>query len=536
MNLIPKINGPVQLEAQTCQFTLPLGYQGECPSAGQFPMEASQTPSLFLETDATLPEEGYALEIQPGRIRLTASAEAGTYYGLQTLFQLLQEGKGMLACGRLQDAPRYGYRGFMLDVSRHFFPVEEVKKILDVCARLKLNHFHWHLSDDQGFRIESKRFPLLNEVGSYRKEADGSISGGYYTQEEIRDIVAYAKERQIEIVPEIDMPGHTTAIIAAYPEYSCEKKLVEVVNQGGIYQDILCGGSEKTYEFLYALLDEVCELFPGQYFHLGGDEAPKDRWKKCPCCQALIEREGLKNEEELQAYFTAKLVNYLASKGKTAIGWNETLASGMLPEGPVAQYWMEMGEAYSYRELSKARRFILSNFYAFYFDYPYLMVTFRGTYEYEPELKGAGKVPEELVMGLEGPLWTERLATNEQIERQIFPRLLALAENAWSKEKDYEDFLRRVEAYEVFWQEKGLAYTPVEQATISGEEGMEQLTHFAVQMFSMFQGSQSLPPEMLDGYLKMSGDFIKNLMKYAYSSEEQQKTLERIQEALQEKL
>ncbi|MBQ7051128.1 MAG: beta-N-acetylhexosaminidase [Firmicutes bacterium] len=517
MNLIPRINGPIQLGNETYTFTLPLTYAGSCEAADQFPMEISDAPVLTFE-NADLPAEGYTIDIALGKIVIKSAGEAGKYYGLQTLFQLLREGKGTLTTGSLSDAPRYAYRGFMWDVSRHFFTVDEVKKVIDQMARLKMNSFHWHLSDDQGFRIESKKFPKLNEIGAVRADERGS---GYYTQEEIKEVVAYAEAHHIDVIPEIDLPGHTTAIIAAYPEMSCSGEPVQVGVGGGIYSRILCGGDEKVYEFLYELLDEVLPLFKSEYFHLGGDEAPKAEWKKCPKCQTRMAQLGLEGEEELQAYFTAQLVDFLKSRGKKAIVWNEALASGKLEPTAVAQYWKEWGPSYSYPEVAKGRKFIMSNNEEFYFDYPHAMVSLKGTYVYEPAMQEYTDIPAESVWGLESPLWCERVTSFEIACKQIFPRMCALAENCWTKPelKNYDELLERLEEQKCYWEDGGVAYSTVAEATVHGEEGFKQAM---ATMQAMMGGGQQIemPPELREFMMTAGRKFILGMLKYTYTPEE----------------
>ena len=517
MNLIPHINGPIQLTTETCTFTLPLAYAGPCKAADQFPMEQSDAPVLTFQT-ADLPAEGYAIDVAPGKIVIKAAGEAGKYYGVQTLFQLLKEGNNTLPAGSLSDAPRYAHRGFMWDVSRHFFTVEEVKKVLDQLARLKLNVFHWHLSDDQGFRIESKKFPKLNQIGAVRADERGS---GYYTQEEIKEVVAYAAARHIDVIPEIDLPGHTTAIIAAYPELSCSGETVDVAVGGGIYSHILCGGDDKVYDFLYELLDEVLPLFKSEYFHLGGDEAPKGEWKKCPKCQARMAALGLNNEEELQAHFTAQLVEFLKSRGKTAVAWNEVLASGKMEPGAIVQYWKEWGPSYSYPEVAKGRKFIMSNNEEFYFDYPHAMVSLKGTYVYEPAMQEYTDIPAESVWGLESPLWCERVTSFEIACKQIFPRMCALAENCWTKPelKNYDELLERLEEQKCYWEDGGVAYSTVAEATVHGEEGFKQAM---ATMRAMMGGGQQIemPPELREFMMTAGRKFILGMLKYTYTPEE----------------
>lgn len=530
MNVIPRVNNVTGWCGKKCEVTLPFLCEEECDFAGQFdvrgvgscPEEALKGTVLEYRQEDWIAEEGYVVEILPEKILITSKTATGKYYGMQTLTALIEEKNGILDCMKIEDAPRYGYRGFMIDVSRHFFSIEEIKKIIDRCAKYKLNKFHWHLSDDQGYRIESKRFPKLNQIGSVRKEEDGTITGGFYTQQEIRDVVAYAAERQMEVIPEIDLPGHTSAIIASYPELSCSGKAAEVKNKGGIYPQILCAGKESVMQFLYELLDEVVPLFPGKYFHIGGDEAPKEEWEKCDHCQKLIRREKLNSEEELQAYFTSKLVDYLTLKGKTVIGWNDVLISGKV-KNVIVQYWMESGSGYSYKEVEKGQKFLLSNFNAFYMDYPYGMVTLRGTYSFEPNIQGNTAIPVEQVLGLEAPVWTEQIATEQKLEKQIFPRIQALAENAWSREKDYEDFLRRVKLQETFFAAAGIACTPVEDANLSAEKGIRQILDWLEIMIQTHMAIASeITQETVQEYARMGSDLIDQCMQDVYTRDEQE--------------
>ena len=455
MNIIPRLSGPARETGGVFHPALPLGYRGDCPFAAQFPMALSDTPVLTFEADDAIPAEGYRLTVTEGGASITASSRAGYFYGLQTLFRVLAA-DGEIPCGVFEDAPRYPYRSFMLDVSRHFFPLDEVKKLVDQCARLKLNTFHWHLSDDQGYRIESKRFPRLNEVSSWRDEK-GTTVGGFYTQEEIRELVAYADARCVQVVPEIDLPGHTSAITAAYPELCCSGLPGKVEFTQGIYSRILCAGEEKVYAFVKELLEEIVPLFPSPYFHIGGDEAPKAEWKKCPKCQAMMARHGLKDEEELQACFIGRLAEMLEALGKTVIGYNEILASGRMRPSAIAQYWTDRGAEYSAREIPKGRRFIFANVSSFYLDYDPAIVSLQGTYAYDPMIPGGEDVKAEQILGLEAPMWTEHVVSSHRLEELIFPRLAALAENSWSKNKDYRDFLDRLPACYRLWEADGVA-------------------------------------------------------------------------------
>lgn len=422
----------------------------------------------------------------------------------------------------------------MLDVSRHFFGVDQIKKLLDHMAKLKLNTFHWHLSDDQGFRIESLRFPELNRVGSWRDEA-GQRVGGYYTQEEIRQVVAYASERFINIVPEIDLPGHTGAIVATMPELSCSGQPHTVGFGTGLNPRILCAGNEGVYSFLYELLDEVCQLFPGPYFHIGGDEAPKSEWEKCPRCQQKIKEEGLKDEEDLQAWFTSRLVEFLESRGKTVIGWNEILASGTVSPKAVAQYWIESGQEYSDKEADQGRKFVFSNMSAFYLDYPCALIGMRPVYDYDPYILQGKPVPKDQVLGLEAPLWTERVIENSHVERLVFPRLLALAENNWTVEKDFADFMSRAEDYTEYLREQGIAVTPLAECDPHGAEGARMAGAQIVEVLTGFTQAQK-DRELRGKAMRQLGRILLGgfLMRSGYSQEEQGLAHESMEKAIQD--
>ncbi|MCD7715295.1 MAG: beta-N-acetylhexosaminidase [Lachnospiraceae bacterium] len=289
-------------------------------------IENSGPVFLTLRCNKKLPAEGYILEISEKGITVEASCEQGVIWALTTVANLLDDGK--LPCCRIEDAPKYSHRGISLDCARHFFPAKEVKRIINTMSLAKLNVLHWHLSDDQGWRIESRKFPRLQEV-----------SEAYFTQDEIRDVVQYAALRGVEIIPEIDLPGHTSGILAAYPEYSCSGREVNLAACGGIYPVILCAGKEKTSQFLKELLAEITKLFPGSRFHISGDEAPKSEWKKCPHCQARMRELGITSYEDLQADFSRRVSDILKSLGKQTICWNETLRADTPPEDIQIQYW-----------------------------------------------------------------------------------------------------------------------------------------------------------------------------------------------------
>ncbi|MDO9086201.1 MAG: beta-N-acetylhexosaminidase [Anaerolineaceae bacterium] len=415
---------------------------------------------LKIIIDPFMRNEAYHLSILPDHLELIAAGAHGIFYALQTLLQLiLAEHKPemqliTLPCLQIIDSPRFAWRGLMLDEARHFQGIQTVKDLLDWMACFKLNVFHWHLTEDQGWRIEIKRYPRLIEVGASRSASQ--ISGflgkklnaiphtGFYTQEEIREIVQYAAERHIQIVPEIEMPGHSQAALAAYPALGCTGGPYQVSPHWGIHSDILCPGKPGTTTFLQNVLTEVLELFPGKYIHTGGDEAPKTRWKSCPDCQKLAKESNVTRINDLQTILTNRISNFLNIHGRTLIGWNEMLAEGLDPEA-VVQYWVGK-EKTLLKHIRSGRKAILSNFSAYYLDHSYEHSPLDKVYQYEPVFSQLESSLYANILGIEAPLWTEFVPNRARLDWQIFPRLLAVAETAWLDpgKKDLTSFHQRL--------------------------------------------------------------------------------------------
>ena len=411
----------------------------------------------------------------------------GVFYGIQTLIQLLPVDQ-QPATGNQQldipyvsinDYPRFQYRGMHLDCGRHFFPVSFIKKYIDFIALHKMNYFHWHLTEDQGWRIEIKKYPNLTEVGAWRNGTiighypgtgnDGIHYGGYYTQDEIKDVVAYAAKRYITIIPEIEMPGHSSAAIAAYPYLSCfpdeatkhnprtawggDSTGKQVQQSWGVFPDVFCAGKESTFKFLEDVLDEVMKLFPSKYIHVGGDECPKANWKRCPLCQKRIQDEHLKDEEGLQSYFIQRIEKYINSKGKILIGWDEILEGGLAPNAVVMSWRGEAGGIAAARQKHKV---IMTPGTWVYFDHAQSRnedsVTIGGyvplnkTYNYEPVSDSLTKEQGKYILGAQGNVWTEYMGNERKVEYMIFPRMSALSEVLWSPKakRDSSDFDRRL--------------------------------------------------------------------------------------------
>ncbi len=440
-------------------------------------------------------EEAYELTIDSTGIQIIAKSEAGIFYGVQSVIQMLpantHEAEGFkLPFCQISDQPQFKWRGLNLDVCRHFFPVEFVKKMIDMAARLKLNTFHWHLTEDQGWRIEIKKYPKLTEIGAWRKETlighaiehpskyDKKKHGGFYTQEQIKEVVEYAQKRFVTIVPEIEMPGHSVAALAAYPEYSCTGGPFEVATTWGVFNDVYCAGKEETFQFLEDILTEVIDLFPGEYIHIGGDECPKSRWKECPDCQKRIKTEKLKNEYELQSYFIKRIEKFLNSKGKKIIGWDEILEGGLADGAAVMSWRGELGGI----EAAMSKHYVVMSPNATnYFDHyqgkinePLAiggLTTLKDAYMYQPVPEALDSTFHKYILGSQANLWTEYIPTGEHAEYMLFPRLCALAENLWTKsdKHNWEDFIERMDQFYPYLDQWGVNYR------VNPPEGFEEV-------------------------------------------------------------
>lgn len=418
--------------------------------------------------------EAYKLIVNDKRVCISGASEAGVFYGIQTLRKSLPVAQDInvnLSAVEIYDKPRFAYRGAMLDVARHFYTVDEVKTFIDMLALHNINRFHWHLTDDQGWRIEIKKYPKLMSVASERKETvvgrwysgiyDGKPYGGYYTQDELRDVIDYAAKRHITIIPEVDLPGHMQAALTAYPELGCTGGPYEVRTIWGVSQDVLCVGNDFTLQFVKDVLSEVADIFPSEYIHIGGDECPKVRWEKCPKCQERIKSLGLKSdakhtkEQRLQSYMIQEAAKYLKEKGKRIIGWTEILEGGLVPDATLMSWIDESGgieAAHQHHDV-----IMTPNTYL-YFDYyqskkvedeplaigGYLPI--EKTYNYEPMPKELTKEEQQYIKGVQANLWTEYIPVFSQVQYMVLPRLGAAAEVQWTdpSKKDYKDFLRRV--------------------------------------------------------------------------------------------
>ncbi len=432
-------------------------------------------------------KEGYVLTTTPEGISINGQTENGVFYGIQTLRKSIPaEAKGatiLIPAGEIKDEPRFSYRGMHLDVGRHFFPIEFIKKYIDLLALHNMNTFHWHLTEDQGWRIEIKKYPKLTEIGSQRsrtvigrntQEYDNTPYGGFYTQEEAKEIVKYAQERYITVIPEVDLPGHMLAALAAYPEMGCTGGPYEVCPRWGVFEDVLCIGNDKTMQFLEDVMSEIIEIFPSEYVHIGGDEAPRDRWKECPKCQARIKAEGLKAdknhtaEDRLQSYCMTRIEKFLNSKGRRIIGWDEILEGDVAPNATVMSW---RGASGGIKAAQMGHDVIMTPNTYCYFDYYQTAdtkdeplgiggyVPIEKVYSLDPTFD-LNEEQKKHIIGAQANLWTEYIATTEHVEYMVLPRMAALAEVQWTQpeKKDFKDFTTRLASLMKFYQRDGFNY------------------------------------------------------------------------------
>jgi hexosaminidase len=459
-------------------------------ASGALPLPLSTDGDIRVSIDGDGAPESYRLDVGPNGVDVTGADHAGLFYGLQTLAQLLPPDAETAGGGAyelpgvsIRDAPRFPYRGMHLDVSRHFFGPEDVKRYIDLLARYKINRFHWHLTDDQGWRIEIEAYPRLTEISAWRDQTqighgndpfrgDETPHGGFYTKAEVREVVAYAQDRFVTVIPEIEMPGHARAALAAYPELGCTEGPFDVAQTWGVFEDIFCP-YEETFAFLETVLSEVIELFPGEYVHIGGDEAPKARWEESPYVRDLMAREGMGEAEQVQGWFVRRIAAFLAESGKRTIGWDEILEGGLPPDAIVMSWRGITGGIEASR---RGHEVIMTPTTHLYFDYyqsedqavePFAIGGFLPldtVYAYDP-------VPPQLrardaarIIGAQGNVWTEYMKTWDHVEYMLLPRMLALSEVVWSpsEAKDFDDFLRRLGWHFDRFDALGVRYRPLE--------------------------------------------------------------------------
>lgn len=461
MNIIPK---PLKCTVRSGEIRI--GRNSKVVSKSKLPLSdkylseflntlnlCDQAVAINLITKSELANEEYKIIINDN-ITIFCSSDIGALNAIKTLKQI--GNTGIITCCEISDKPQYNWRGFMLDSARHFWTVDYIKKVLDVMASLKLNVLHWHLTDDQGWRMEIKKYPDLavkgckranSQLYPNRSDHDNTEYGAgyYYTQEQIKNVISYAKNLGIDVMPEVDMPGHLVAAISVYPELSCEGKQIAVSNKWGILDTIGCCGSDKLYSFIDNILDEICTLFPFGYFHVGGDEAPKTKWKTCPKCQAKMKELGLSNEEDLQGYFNNYVAKYIKKYNKSLIGWNEILHADNLDKNAIVQWWTPGGKESCLKWINSGGKVILTKHQNFYFDHAYSCRPLNKTYGFNYKMLGIESG--DGIIGIEAPQWTEYIKCIEKFEFNTYARMMALSDVAWTEpfDKNYAEFENRLE-------------------------------------------------------------------------------------------
>jgi hexosaminidase len=471
--LIPQ---PVQIDYSTGNFTITENTGIFCPEK----LEESATlgakqlgiskpvntgrkrNGIFLAIDTSLHREGYNLKVDRRKIEITGGSNAGVFYAIQTLCQIAGTEGLPLEVARISitDYPRFNWRGLMLDCSRTFQSPDYIKKTIDRLSYYKMNVLHLHLTDDQGWRIEIKSHPELTEKGSkfHPEYNEPEKHQGFYSQEEMRDIIRYANSKGITIVPEIEMPGHSTAILACYPELSCTGKIADIIfpffKGPGVTPDILCAGNEGTFALIEDVIDEIVEVFPSEFIHIGGDEAPKVTWEKCPKCQKRLKNEGLSDEKELQSYFISRVEKYINSKGRRLIGWSEIIEGGLAPNAAVMDWIGGAKEA-----TEKGQDVVMSPTSHCYFDYPYTSINSERAYSFDP-VKDLSEEQSEHILGLQANFWSHIDREPDLVDKQLFPRLLSIAERGWSPSNvtDWDSFRNRLEKHLTILLKMGINY------------------------------------------------------------------------------
>lgn len=419
----------------------------------------NQIRLILDESGEDIPHSAYRIQASDDLIIVKATSHEGIFYGLQSLLQSMEKEGDKLGIQSLEifDYPKFRHRGLLLDCCRHFFSVKTVKQYIDMLAFYKMNVLHWHLTEDQGWRVQIDKYPLLTEVGAWRMDTAGNKYGGYYTKKEIREVVAYAAERYITVIPEIELPGHAQAALAAYPEFSCIGHDVQVVNDWGVFKEIYCAGNEGTFEFLEGVLDEVLELFPSEYIHIGGDEVPKYRWEHCEKCQSRMKELGLKSEEDLQGYFVRRIEGFLNSRGRKLIGWDEIM-EGDVSGSAAIQCWR--GVEYGLEAAKAEREVIMSPTSHCYLDYDLKSIDVEKIYQFDPIPEGLDASNHQFIIGGEGNMWTEHVPDTNALDQKVFPRLIALSEVLWTypEKRDFTPFFQRLRQHYPLLSQRHIDY------------------------------------------------------------------------------
>lgn len=450
--------------------------------------DASKIKKYF-EKEKT--KDAYILQVEESIIKIYYADYSGFINAVSTLEQLLidlilKKEYSVLKTGSIYDGPKYSYRGLLVDVSRHFRSIGELKKTIRMMAFYKLNYLHLHLTDDQGWRIEIKKYPKLINGGNIRKATqitkDGKTDlkpygkGLYYSKEDINELVAFAADYGVEIIPEIDVPGHLLGAISQYPDLSCSKKHVDVRIECGVENIIACASNPGTIKFIKDVLDEVSEMFPCRYFHIGGDEVPKGEWEKCPTCQKKIKELGLKDENELQGWLVNLLTEHLNSKGKDVIIWDENMNIKLQSDTTVTQLWAKkLNKSQSEKQIKDGKKMIVSYCRNFYFDYPYGQTSLKKTYSYSSQIIGLKPEYEKSVLGMEAAMWSEWFRDFKKFEFMLYPRISAFSEKCWSEDcNDYDNFEFRLMRHIELFKAKGITYCPIKLCNPRGLTGLKQ--------------------------------------------------------------
>ena len=440
---------PFRAEAElfAAEVGLPLAKPGEVPPGSIH----------IIEDQAPLPPGAYVMTVSRSGVRISVTGALGAFYATRTLRLMMFDGPALPAL-RIEDRPRFGWRGLMLDSCRHFISLDYLYKTIDRMALFKMNRLHWHLTEDQGWRLEIPSRPRLTEIGAWRDDGKGGRYGGFYTGDEVRDLVAYAAARHVTIVPEIEIPGHCTAALAAYPELSCTGGPFEVATDWGIYEDVFCAGNDDVLAFIEEVLDEVVALFPSRYIHIGGDECPTNRWRFCPRCRARVKAEGLGDASGLQGWLMWRVGAMLAERGRRPIGWDEIVEGGLMP-GATIQAWR--GFEGAVEAVRTGHQAIVSPTSHAYFDYPLEKIDVARVYAFEPAPDGLSAAETSRILGGEANMWTER-APEPLLDLKLYPRLLAMAERLWSPStrRDFVDFRRRLLVHYPRLGALGIGYGP----------------------------------------------------------------------------
>ncbi len=462
---------------------------------GYYYFEPNMQPHIETKITPLLSQkESYRIEINENGVFIEAKDEKGVHYGKITLYQIMKNYRGCLPFLYIYDEPEYYYRGFMIDSCRHFFTVDEIKKMVDGAALFKFNKFHFHLSDDQGFRMEIDSYPELTNVGSVRygshfgKDEDNDLPyGGYYTKEDLKEIVRYCEEKFIDVIPEFDVPGHTSAVISAYPEFSCKEEKIQPQTTNGIFSDVLCIGKDETFKMVTSVLDEICGIFPSEYIHIGGDEVPKKNWNVCPHCQSKRESLNLKTMDELQTHFTNEVSYYLKKKGKKAICWNEAIRGGNADKDNLTMaWWLDKTDA-SLKWLNDGNSVIIEHFNPYYVDYPHGMHSLERCFFFDPKkIRGLTEQGKNSIIGVESPIWTEYVFNIEKMMKMCFPRWLAVAETGWNggNKGDYALFLKTCSFFCDILKEYGIYSAKESEWNILPHKKLSQTLNFAVKNIS----------------------------------------------------